>query len=314
MSDSKRQRERHKHYCVLPNRAASRCDQRAIKRLTVSIRKQGGRYTVLESRSATDLLRQVQQVVGRRRRSRYLAQNISKWGPITAVVACGGDGTFNLVAREAMTADLPVGILPLGRMNNICRSLLGSTNISGAIDKILSGNCRKIDSARVASQVFFGSIGMGFVPELARLLQEKKRPRFGFGWSQLGARAAADVTITPLIVKVDSFRFEANPLILNVNLLPWSTGLPLSPASIQDDGYAEIILDQGNKIGEFGTFVRLIHKRKYLYGDDVRMYRGTTVTCQPTRGRSLYLDGELIELSANVLEVQVGPHQVKVFC
>jgi diacylglycerol kinase family enzyme len=314
MNDGKRKRERHKHYCLLPNRAASRCDQRAIKRLTALIRKRGGRYTVLESRSALDLHRQAQQVAGRRKRSRYLAQNISKWGPITAAVACGGDGTFNLVAREAMTTDLPVGILPLGRMNNICRSLYGSTDTAVAIEKILAGKCRMIDSARVATQVFFGSIGMGFLPELARLLEEKKRPRFGFGWSQLGARAAADVAVTPLIVKVDSFRFDASPIILSVNLLPWSTGLPLSPASIPDDGFAEIILDHGNMVGEFGTFVRLIHKRKYLYGDVVRMYRGTTVTCQPTRGRSLYLDGELIELSANVLELQVGPHQVKVFC
>ena len=81
-----------------------------------------------------------------------------------------------------------------------------------------------------------------------------------------------------------------------------------------DDGRAEVIFDLGNKIGEFGTYTRLIQKRKYLYGNDIRLYRGATITVQPTRGRLLYLDGELLELPTNVLEIQVGPDQVKVFC
>ena len=34
----------------------------------------------------------------------------------------GGDGTVNLVAQIALKADLPMGIIPLGRFNNIARN------------------------------------------------------------------------------------------------------------------------------------------------------------------------------------------------
>lgn len=310
----RRERTRHKHYCLLLNRKTARFDQRAVDRLTTALRKVGGRHTTLDTVSAMDLHRQAQQVAGKRRRSRFLAHNISKYGPITGVIACGGDGTFNLVAREALAADLPVGILPMGRLNNIARSICGSAGIADSIERIISGSYKKIDTARVSNQQFFGSIGLGFVPELARALETTKPPRWGVGWSHLGARAAADVTVDSTIVKVDSFRFEIKPIIFNVNLLSHSAGLPLSPASVSDDGHAEIIFDLGDKIGEFGTYTRLIQKRKYLYGDDIRLYRGVTITVQPTRGRLLYLDGELLELPTNVLEIQVGPDQVKVFC
>ncbi|HUV30611.1 MAG TPA: diacylglycerol kinase family protein [Acidobacteriota bacterium] len=314
MIKKRRQKGKQNHYALLLNRRAGGFERRVVERLTAAIRRAGAHYTVLEPESATDLLAMAQQAAGVRRRHRFLSQNISRRGPITALVACGGDGTFNLVARAAMDADLPVGVLPLGSLNNIARSLCGSVDPGRAIQSILSGNYRKFDAGRAATQPFFGSVGLGFTAELTRLLKEKKLPRFGIGWAQLANRAAASVSVTPIIVKVDSFRFEVSPLMLNVNLLSYSAGLPFSPASVPDDGHAEVIFDRGEAVGGFGAFARLIHNGKYLYGDDVRMYRATTITCQPSRGRKLYLDGELIDLPTNVLEVQVKPQQVKVFC
>jgi diacylglycerol kinase family enzyme len=314
MIRKRRQKSKKNHYCLFLNHAATNFKRAQVDQLTAAIRKAGAFYTVVEPESAGDLTRMAGQAARQRRRGRYIAQSVSRRGEFTALIACGGDGTFNLVARAAMAGDLPAGVLPLGRMNNIARSLLGTEDLRTAIKAIISGQYRKIDSARAGDQTFFGSIGMGFVPQLTEALEGRRRPKFGLGWSQLGARAAAEVQIASTVLKVESFRFEVSPILININLLPYTAGLPLSPASSPDDGQAEVIFDRGDQIGEFGTFARQAFKKKYLYGDEIRLYRGSLITCQPTAGRTLYLDGELLEIPTNVLEVKVGPTQVRVFC
>ncbi len=239
---------------------------------------------------------------------------MSRRGEVTSIIACGGDGTFNLAARGALANDLPVGCLPLGRFNNIAHHLYGEDNPDTAIAKIVKGDYKKFDVGTVADQPFFGAVGLGFVPELMNLLAEKRTPRFGIGWSQLAAKAAANVALHKTVIKVDAFRFEVTPMFLNVNLLPYAAGLPFSTASLIDDTQAEVIFDVGASMGDFSSFVRSIYKKKYLYGREIRMFRGKVITIQSTKGRTLYLDGELIQLPTSALTITIGEQQVKIFC
>jgi len=296
------------------NQSASCYQEKAVQGLINEIKRRNGSYTVYEPETALELLKQTEVVVGKRRSSRDLPAPYSRGGAVTALVACGGDGTFNLVARVAMVMDLPVACLPLGKTNNIARSLYEKPNIETATKRILTGSYKVIDCAVAADQPFFGSIGIGLVPELAEQLQGGQVPRFGIGWSRLVSRVAAGVELKKTVVKVDSFRFEIRPIILNINLLPYSVGLPLSPASIADDGLLEIIFDQGDHKASFSAYARAIHKKKYLYGDDIRLYRGTVISCQPMDGQMLYLDGELIKIPMETLEIRISPKKLSVLC
>lgn len=310
----RRQKEQHTHYCLLVNSKAANYNPKLVDRLTMSIRRMGGFYSVFESDSAVDLMHKAQLACGLKRRFHPLPAHIQRRGKVTSLVACGGDGMFNLVAGLALTADLPVGVLPMGRFNNIARSLYDSVDAEVAAKKIVKRDYRRIDTATVSGQLFVGSLGVGFIPEIARLLEGEKTPRFGFRWSQLGTKAASAARWKKMTIKIDSFRFDLRPIIFNVNLLPYSIGLPLSPASIFDDRQAETILDVGDNTKDLSSFVRLIYKKKYVYGSDVRLFRGRTITFQPIRGQTVYLDGELVNLSSNAVEVQVGEKQLKVFC
>jgi diacylglycerol kinase family enzyme len=213
-----------------------------------------------------------------------------------------------------MKAELPVGCLPLGRTNNIARFLYGTPDPAIATKRILAGSYRPIDTGTAAGQPFFGSVGVGFVARLAEELASDSPPRFALSWSKLGSRVAASVPVQKTVLKVDAFRFETTPVILNVNLLPYSVGLPLSPASLADDGHAEVIFDNGDNIGNFSAFVRQVFKGKYTYGDEIRLYRGQIILWQAMKGRTLYLDGELLEIPTDTVEIRVGPGQLNVFC
>ena len=308
----RRQRAKKPHFAILVNKKAENYDPKAVTRLTAAIKSAGGYHSVFEPSTAMNMMLQARVAVGQDKPTGELQLPFARGGKISALIACGGDGSFNLVARAGLQADLPVGVLPLGKFNNIARSLYGSAVPSEVTKRLLDGAYEKIDIGRVADQYFFGSVGLGFVSHLAEELEGRALPRFAIGWSQVGSKAAAGVPVRKSVLKVDSFRFEASPVIININLLPYSAGLPLSPASIADDGMAEIILDQGNKPGDFSAYTRLIFKKKYLYGNEVRLYRGREITIQPLRGRMLYLDGELLKLPTDILEIKVENKKLSV--
>jgi diacylglycerol kinase (ATP) len=308
------QKEQHAHYYLLVNAKAANHNRKLVDKLAEAIRRKGRFYTVYQSDSAADLVHRVRLACGLKRTIRPAPDYIQRRGKVTALVACGGDGTFNLVAEVALAANLPMGALPMGRYNNIVRSLYDSVDAQTAINKILNRDYRKIDTATASGRLFVGSLGVGLIPELAHLLQERKTPRFAFRWSQLGGKAASAVRVKKMTIAVDSFLFKAHPTIFNINLLPYSLGLPLNPASILDDHQAETIFNVGSNGKEMSSFVRLICKRKYFYGCDVRLYRGKAITAQPIKGQTLYLDGELIDPPSTILKVQVGEKQLKVYC
>ncbi len=285
-----------------------------MEKLIAAIRKRGDRYTILSPSSAMELYSEAGKIVKHRNDSKSSPENIQKWGKITSLIACGGDGTFNLVARAAMEKNIPVGILPMGRFNNIARCLLGSTDCTIAIEKITGGAYHTIDTGRVGDQAFFGSIGLGLIPRLAGALVDHKTPRFGIGWSKLAIRAISAIKTKKTVLKVDSFRFEIKPLMLNVNLLPYSVGLHMSPASIPDDQRLEVIFDRDGVADDVSHYTRQIARDKYLYSDTIGLYRGELVNIQPTKDRLLYLDGELLTLPGPSLDISISPTRLKVFC
>jgi diacylglycerol kinase family enzyme len=311
----KRQRRTKKgHYALLVNRKAARYQARAVSRLISAIRARGDSYSLYEPETAVDLLKQSEVAAGLRKANARYPRPFDRGGKVTALVACGGDGTFNLVARSAHKTGLSAAIFPLGRLNNMAASFYGTVDPDAAIKKILSSSMQLTDVATAGNLPFFGSIGLGFSGQLVEELEERGLPHFGLGWSQLAARAAARVEPHDLVLKVDSFRFEIQPLMLNINLVSHSAGLPLSPASIPDDGHFEVIFDTGIQSGNFSSFARLIHKRRYLYGDEMRLYRGRVALIQSVEGRKLCLDGESIDLPTDALEIKVDEKKLQVLC
>jgi len=307
------QRRRHQknaapHWGVLVNSKSAAYTGSIAESITKEIKRRGGYYTLEEPDSPLDLLHQAQLMAGQIKGE--ISPNEGRFGKITGLIAVGGDGTFNLVARAALESDLPVGVVPTGRFNNIAHGLYGELKPSAATTRVLESTYRKVDVGVVGDQLFFGSIGLGLVPELAAALDGRRTPMLGIGWSRLGALAAAKVKMHKTLLKVDAVKFDCEPIIFNVNLLPYSVGLPFSPASISDDGLIEVLCDERPLLGAYSAFVRQIYKRNYLYGKEVCLYRGKSILCQPTQGRTLYIDGELVKLQTNSLDISLHEKQL----
>ena len=81
---------------------------------------------------------------------------------VDIVVAVGGDGTVNEVARALVETRTALGIIPCGSGNGLARHLMLPINMEGAMQIITEGIVHDLDYGVINNHPFFCTCGMGF--------------------------------------------------------------------------------------------------------------------------------------------------------
>ena len=97
------------------------------------------------------------------------------------VIAVGGDGTINEVARGLMQSGTPMGIVPRGSGNGLARHLGIPLKISDAINQIFDSKILPMDVFRVNGKLSLNVSGIGFDGHITNLFGVKStRGLFGY--------------------------------------------------------------------------------------------------------------------------------------
>jgi diacylglycerol kinase family enzyme len=106
-------------------------------------------------------------------------------GGYDVVVAFGGDGTLNEVANGVAGTDLPVGILPGGSTNVVCRTLGIPNDVVDATEHLLSladdWQPRKVDLGMVDDRYFVFACGVGIDATVVRRVDANPKLKAGAG-------------------------------------------------------------------------------------------------------------------------------------
>jgi diacylglycerol kinase (ATP) len=94
------------------------------------------------------------------------------------VVAVGGDGTINEVARGLLNTKTPMGIIPKGSGNGLARHLGISMKIDMALEQLLTGEAVEMDTFRLNGKLSLNVSGIGFDGHIANLFATKKKRGF----------------------------------------------------------------------------------------------------------------------------------------
>src|SRR5829696_7951503 len=115
------------------------------------------------------------------------------------VVAAGGDGTVSAVADELVGTETALGILPLGSVMNIARSLGLPRDPEKAADVIADGRVIAIDVGEVGRRAFYesGSVGMN-----AAMFREAQRFDAG-DWSSIVRTIWVAIRYRPARMAID---------------------------------------------------------------------------------------------------------------
>jgi diacylglycerol kinase (ATP) len=294
-------RQRRRAYHLIVNQLAGNTPENSLreaKRLERRLRRAGWDAIVHTAETWNDFIKAVVDAL----RSRPYA-----------VVVFGGDGSVRYAASRVARAKGLLGIVPCGRFNNIFRSLYGNTDTEAALDIIRSEHQIRIDAGLANGKFFLGSLITGLIPMLLKRLGDKKLPRLTLSWSKLAARAIDDTMPRTTVLKIDTFTFKVQPLILNVQLLPYFMSLRFAPAAVPDDGRVILIYDREGTRESVMHFVRDLRKDRHQYTDGVQMVRAKRVSISNPGGQEWFMDGDLVEFTGEEITIEVLNRILRIF-
>jgi YegS/Rv2252/BmrU family lipid kinase len=245
-------------------------------------------------RSATDVRREVC------REPDDLGRVLDGLGERTLVVV-GGDGSVHtavatLLSRGELSADRPIGLIPLGTGNDLARTLGIPLDPSVAARALLAGRSRPLDLVVDDSGgVVVNAVHLGVGAEAAEKASALK-DRLGRAAYAVGSVAAGTgATGWHLQVVVDGVPVDVDHEVLMVAVANGRTiggGAPLAPDASPDDGLADVVVATSTgPLARLGFAVAL-RDGEHVERDDVLVVRGrsVTVTGDPF---PLNADGEL---------------------
>lgn len=91
------------------------------------------------------------------------------------IVAVGGDGTLNEVARAMVNSTVPMGIIPKGSGNGLARHFGISMRIEKALQQLLTGQTICMDTFKLNEHLSINVSGIGFDGHISNLFAVGKK-------------------------------------------------------------------------------------------------------------------------------------------
>jgi diacylglycerol kinase (ATP) len=110
-----------------------------------------------------------------------LAQRVAARGEADVVVAAGGDGTINEVARGLLGQGVPLGIIPLGTANVLAIELGLRARAGDIADMLLTGPAHLIGTGLVEGRIFLMMAGIGFDGVVVHAINPRLKKLWGKG-------------------------------------------------------------------------------------------------------------------------------------
>jgi len=238
-----------------------------------------------------------------------LANEASKNG-FDYVVAVGGDGTINEVARGLLNSDTPMGILPRGSGNGLARHLGISVNLTDAIDNLFHHKVMKIDTLSINNKLSLNVSGIGFDGHVANLFANKKI-RGLVGYVRITVKEYFQFPEFEAEVSVDNKTVVRKSFIIAVaNSSQYGNNIKIAPLASVRDGILHLTVMK--KI----PLYRLDHIFTFLKGsltnsEMFEILEGKEVRIKTSQAVPYHIDGEPCGLS-NSFNIQLRPASLSV--
>jgi diacylglycerol kinase family enzyme len=124
-------------------------------------RRPGLLHAVVERLSQAGAVVTLEETAGPGDATRLARDAIGR-GHADVIVAAGGDGTINEVARGVLGQSTPLGIVPLGTANVLALELGLRPRAGDIADMLLSGPAHLVGTGLVEGRIFLMMVGVGF--------------------------------------------------------------------------------------------------------------------------------------------------------
>lgn len=228
-----------------------------------------------------------------------------------AIIACGGDGTINTIAAKLVNSSIKLGIIPSGSGNGFAKTL-GINSIETAIEKLILGNVKNIDTLLVNNQFCCNVAGIGFDAHVAGLFAKEKKRGF---WKYF------KIVITeyrnksyPIKIITPQTNIEKKVLLTSIaNSNQWGNNVIINPNGNLTDGKFELICIEPLHFWEIPKVIWYLYLHKINQHKKVTIIEAEEATLF-LDNVPLQIDGEYIGEVSEKIIISLLPASLQIIC
>ncbi len=254
-----------------------------------------------------------------------IARNATDTG--RAVLAVGGDGTVNEVARGLMDGNTSqtMAVLPLGTGNDFARMIGMASSLKDAIAQLKTGVVRSVDVGRVTfvegetstSTFFVNAAGIGFDGYVATIAPRYKGWPFNMGYLISILVSLATWKSGRVVVRDLSdpgiHVFDQNMFFMTVgNARDSGGGYSINPRASIVDGKLDVCLVAAVSRLRALRMLPAARDGNHLSLNEVRYWHSERIQFSTDTPMPLHTDGEVQSYAVDRLEISVIPGALRV--
>jgi YegS/Rv2252/BmrU family lipid kinase len=159
------------------------------------------------------------------------------------VVAIGGDGTVNEIARALLCTQVPLGIIPKGSGNGFAREFGIPLDPRQACETLLQSKAISIDVGKINEEYFFSVAGLGFDAQVGYAYHhaQKGGRRGWLPYFTLGIKEYLSYVPPAMNLFLGDKERRLTPFLIAIaNCKQYGFGAKIAPKAIVNDGFLNL--------------------------------------------------------------------------
>lgn len=240
-----------------------------------------------------------------------LAEEAARLG-YDRVIAVGGDGTVNEVARGLIGSETALAIVPTGSGNGLARALGLPMDSARSVEIAASGSIESIDCCSANGNPFFCTCGMGFDAEVSAAFAEA--PFRGF-LSYAKTAVEHYIRYRPSEYRVEIEGREPITseafVVAAANASQYGNNAHIAPNADMQDGLVDIVILKPFKVYELAQITLQLFSKGLESNVHQHSYQTSRAVLIREEPGVVHLDGEPMEMPERI-EIEVLPGAIKV--
>lgn len=239
------------------------------------------------------------------------AEKIAREASQKVIVAVGGDGTVNEVARGILGTDKVLGIIPCGSGDGLALHLGLSRYYKRALNTILAGKTALIDSAEINGRAFFSVCGVGFDAVVSeRFANSEKRGLLNY--IEQGLKTWKEYTPEKYLIDIDGKEWENEAALITIgNSSQWGNNAKIAPHADISDGILDITIVDMLGAVDLAPLGYLLMTGRLDHSVKVQCHKGQHITIKRNASGPAHADGDWF-IAGTTLDIRIHPKSLRV--
>lgn len=216
------------------------------------------------------------------------------------VVAVGGDGTVNEVARAIVETPTALGIIPCGSGNGLARHLRIPMHAQGAVDIINQGVVHDLDYGKINGHPFFCTCGVGFDAFVSLKFAEGGKRGF-LSYVEKTLREGVRYKPETYIISYGDHTEEQKAfLIACANASQYGNNAYIAPGASMKDGLMDVIVMEPFYTIEAPQVIMQLFNKSLPSNNHVKVRKASKISIlRPSEG-AVHLDGDPMTMGREI--------------